>query len=77
MLVLSRRQQESIKISGNIVVTVLEIQRNKVRIGIDAPKEVPVLRTELQKSILDSAPHNSRSCATDDMGTELKQEVQS
>ena len=48
MLVLSRKQQESIRISDNIIVTVLVIKRNNVRIGIDAPKEIPVLRTELQ-----------------------------
>ena len=54
MLVLSRKQQESIRINDNIVVTVLEIQRNKVRIGIDAPKEIPVLRSELQNQIFES-----------------------
>ena len=57
MLVLSRKKMESIRISDDIVVTVLEIQRNKVRLGIDAPKEIPVLRTELQKQILES-PRN-------------------
>ena len=54
MLVLSRKRQESIRISDDIVVTVLEIRRNKVRLGIDALKEIPVLRTELQKQILES-----------------------
>ena len=52
MLVLSRRQQESIQISDNVVVTVLEIRGNSVRIGIDAPREIPVLRTELQNHVL-------------------------
>lgn len=61
MLVLSRRQQESIQICGNIVVTVLDIQSNTVRIGIDAPREIPVLRTELESRISDSTRHCSRS----------------
>ncbi len=51
MLVLSRKRQESIRIRDDIVVTVLAIQGNKVRLGIEAPKETHVLRTELQKVI--------------------------
>jgi carbon storage regulator len=39
---------ERLQIGENIVVTVLEIRGNRVRIGIDAPKEIGVLRTELQ-----------------------------
>ncbi|MCO6044372.1 carbon storage regulator [Aeoliella sp. ICT_H6.2] len=52
MLILSRKQQQSLRIGDCIMVTVLGIQRNKVRIGIDAPKEMPILRSELQKSPL-------------------------
>ena len=51
MLVLSRKSTESINIGGSVVVTVLEIRGNKVRIGIDAPKEIHVLRSELQEVI--------------------------
>ena len=51
MLVLSRKLMERIQIGGNVVVTVLEIRGNKVRIGIDAPKEIHVLRSELQDVI--------------------------
>jgi len=51
MLVLSRKSTESIHIGDSIVVTVLEIRNNKVRIGIDAPKEIYVLRSELQDVI--------------------------
>jgi len=47
MLVLSRKSTESINIGDSIVVTVLRIQGNKVRIGIDAPKEIHVIRSEL------------------------------
>ena len=51
MLVLSRKSTESIHIGDSIVVTVLEIRGNQVRIGIDAPKEIHVLRSELQDVI--------------------------
>jgi carbon storage regulator len=47
MLVLSRKLGEKIQISENITITVLEIDRGKIRLGIDAPRSVPVLRQEL------------------------------
>ena len=46
MLVLSRKQGESIVIQGRIVVSVLNVGSHRVRIGIDAPQEVPVHRRE-------------------------------
>lgn len=58
MLVLSRKTGESLVISSDIVVTVVEIDRGKVRIGITAPtapKEVPVLRSELIKKGISNA----------------------
>ena len=58
MLVLSRKSTERIHIGDNVVVTVLEIRGNKVRIGIDAPKEVHVLRSEL-KEVLPSVPSDT------------------
>jgi carbon storage regulator len=50
MLVLSRKLMERIQIGESVVITVLEIQGNKVRIGIDAPKEIDVWRAELLES---------------------------
>ena len=47
MLVLSRKKNESIIIDNNIVVTVVEIRGDKVRLGIVAPKDVPVHRQEV------------------------------
>lgn len=47
MLVLSRKLGESIVINGNIIVTVVDIDRNKVKLGIVAPKDVPVFRAEI------------------------------
>ncbi len=55
MLVLSRKSMESIHVGDRVVVTVLEIRGNKVRIGIDAPKEIHVLRSEL-KDVISELP---------------------
>lgn len=47
MLVLSRRLGERIFIGDNIVITVVDIDRGKIRLGIEAPKDVPIYREEL------------------------------
>ena len=47
MLVLSRKLGEKIIIGDNIVVTVVKIDRNQIRLGIEAPQEVPVYREEI------------------------------
>ena len=49
MLVLSRKKTEAIRIDGGITITVLSVQGNTVRIGIEAPQSVAVRRTELDE----------------------------
>jgi len=51
MLVLSRKKNESIIINDNITVTVIEIRGDKVRLGIEAPKDVTVHRREVYDAI--------------------------
>jgi carbon storage regulator len=51
MLVLSRKKGESVIIRENIVVTVVEIRGDKVRLGIEAPEDVPVHRREVYEAI--------------------------
>lgn len=51
MLVLSRKKDESIVIDDNIILTVVEIRGDKVRLGITAPREVPVHRQEIHDAI--------------------------
>ena len=51
MLVLSRKEDESIVIGDNIVVTVVRISGDKVRLGIEAPTEIPVHRREVYEVI--------------------------
>ncbi len=47
MLVLTRKPEETLVINGNIVVRILGVERDRVKIGIDAPEDVPILRGEL------------------------------
>ena len=49
MLVLSRQRDESIMIGDNIVITIVDIRGDKVRLGINAPSEVPVHRQEIMR----------------------------
>ena len=51
MLVLSRKKNESIVINNDITIVVVEIRGDKVRLGIEAPKEVPVHRREVYDAI--------------------------
>lgn len=51
MLVLSRKKNESICINDDITIVVVEIRGDKVRLGINAPKEVPVHRQEVYEAI--------------------------
>jgi carbon storage regulator len=51
MLVLSRKKNESIIIDENIVITVVEIRGDRVRLGIQAPREVPIHRSEIHAAI--------------------------
>lgn len=54
MLALSRKKSEAIIINNNIEITILEIKGDQVKIGISAPKEVPVYRKEVYAQIQES-----------------------
>lgn len=51
MLILSRKENESIIIDDNIEIKVLEIEEGKVKLGIDAPKDIDIFRKEIYLSI--------------------------
>ena len=51
MLVLSRQRDESIIIGDNVVITIVDIRGDKVRLGIEAPDEIPVHRQEVYDAI--------------------------
>ena len=62
MLVLSRKLGEKIYIGENVCITVVDIDRGKIRLGIEAPRDVPIYRQEvvaLGRSTSDSTPSNS------------------
>jgi len=61
MLVLSRQRDESIIIGDNITITIVDIRGDKVRLGIDAPKEVPVHRQEVYDAIQRENQRNQES----------------
>ena len=68
MLVLSRQRDESIIIGDNVVVTIVDIRGDKVRLGIEAPNEIPVHRQEVYEAIqrenrnsLKNDPHDVRN----------------
>ena len=56
MLILMRRARESIHIGRNIVVTLVSLERNRARIGIQAPRDVPVDREEIALKKLNGEP---------------------
>ncbi len=55
MLVLSRKRDERIVIGDNIVITVVDVRGDKVRLGIEAPSEIPVHRQEVLEALRRSA----------------------
>lgn len=62
MLILVRRFSESIKIGDDITVTILAVKENRVRVGIQAPKEIAVHREEIYERI--QASSKRETCAT-------------
>ena len=59
MLVLSRKKSESIVIDGSIRITVVEVRGDKVRLGIEAPRDVAVHRSEVLEAIRASQSEES------------------
>ncbi len=78
MLVLTRKSNQSIMIGDDIEVSVLSVMGDKVRIGIQAPQDIPVFRTEiyleihrdeLEQAPAGAAPANAAPVAATDEGT--------
>jgi len=61
MLVLSRKKNESIVINDDISIVVVEIRGDKVRLGVEAPKEVPVHRREVYDAIKRAEQESEKS----------------
>ena len=65
MLVLTRKPGESIRIADDIVVKIIEIGKNRIRVGIDAPPDVSVLRNEVYEQIQRENILSSRGSVSD------------
>ncbi|WP_459556495.1 carbon storage regulator [Lacunimicrobium album] len=64
MLVLSRKSGEKIQIGENISLTIVRIGPNSVRIGIEAPREMSILREELQPTQANAVIHQDMTLAS-------------
>lgn len=64
MLALSRKKNEALIVNNNVEITILEIKGEQVKIGITAPKEVPIYRKEVYVQIQDA---NKEAGSTDGM----------
>ena len=65
MLVLSRQRDESIMIGDKVVITIVNIRGDKVRLGIEAPQEIPVHRQEVYEAIKRDGRHSGRGSERD------------
>ncbi len=65
MLVLTRKIGERIRIGDDIVVNVLEVSKGSVRIGIEAPKQIPIYRSEVYERILEENIRASKGKMSD------------
>ena len=63
MLVLSRRESQRIKLGNSIVVTVVKVTGDRVRLGIEAPADVLVLRGELERREVANKMYQELSCS--------------
>lgn len=68
MLVLSRKKNESIIIDGEVTITVVEVRGDKVRLGIEAPREVPIHRSEVYEAIQRAQQQSNESNEEDAQG---------
>lgn len=68
MLVLARKEDESIVIGDGITIKVISIEKGIVKIGIDAPKEVSIMRSELLEDVKESNIAASKDVDTEVLG---------
>lgn len=67
MLALSRKTDESIIINNNIEITIIEVRGDQVKLGINAPKSVPIYRKEVYVQIQEANREAANSAAIEKM----------
>ena len=74
MLILSRKPNESLVIQENIVVTILDVEGDKVKLGIQAPRDITILRHELcqEDELTGKTPATGKAPANNGNGKEKK-----
>jgi carbon storage regulator len=72
MLVLTRKAKQQIQIGPYVTVTILQVKGQAVRVGIEAPKDVTVLRTELAERLMDGGFNPTISAALDKVDQEAE-----
>ncbi len=65
MLILTRKMGEGIVLNDNVTIRVVEISKGVVKLGIDAPKEMLILREELEQAVKQSNIEASKSVSSD------------
>ena len=75
MLVLTRKANQSIMIGDDIEVSVLSVMGEKVRIGIQAPQEIPVFRTEIYLEIHGEGDQGGEGAPQEDVRAEVSDEL--
>ncbi len=67
MLVISRKENQRIKIGDDIEIVIVEISKNQVKIGIEAPKEIQILRSELIEEITNENKKANKEVSIDEL----------
>ncbi|WP_456485883.1 carbon storage regulator CsrA [Hydrogenimonas sp.] len=76
MLVLTRKKDEAIRIGSDIVIRIVSIDKNSVRIGIEAPKDMTILREELALAVSEENIKAAKE-TTDEILAKLKERLMS
>jgi len=73
MLILARKKNQSVRIGDSIIITVVDVQGDQIRLGINAPQDVKILRQELYDAVKDSNKQAAKAAHQVDVSAVLNQ----